>query len=137
MNHITAPSRSSWLSLVAETAGVSGAVVARVQLQSRRNRVFSRAVVQILDATDHILGACYWYGDGADLCAGTSVDIGYDLDSAGGLRVRAWLDDSTIMLPARLAEPTEDALCVSYDPAITPKLIFGNPTHAADELEAA
>lgn len=115
MNHLVAPSRSSWLSLVAETAGVVGAAIARVELQARGLSGPVRAVVQVVDAQGQVVGAANWYGDGSDLGRGASVDIGCDFSSSD-LRAVAWIDEPRSAVPARLAQAPRHAASGKCDP---------------------
>lgn len=111
----------SWLSLVAETAGVSGATIARVELHSvdsvrprRLGRRSSkrpdessslpvRAVVQVRDAQGAVVGATYWYGNQEDLARGVAVDFGCDLHASRGSQIIAWIDDQQTICSARQA----------------------------------
>ncbi len=126
MNHVAVPSRSNWLSLVAETAGVPGAAVARVQLGAIGVVGPVRAVVQVLDASDRVLGATYWYGEGTDLAAHATVDIGYEYDfiHREPLRVAAWIDGQLDIHPARYVVAPPHAAIRPYDRTAGLKLML-------------
>lgn len=107
MKRLEVPPSTSWLSLVAETAGVSGATVARVvlflgaptEIPANRPR---RAWIQIQDPAGRVVGATQAWGDEADFLSGLSTDVGCDLDGGAGWSVIAWLDEESNPL---LAEP--------------------------------
>jgi hypothetical protein len=122
MNHSAAPSPLSWLALVAETAGVPGAAIARVELSGSSWSGPVRAVVQIVDAWDQVVGAGSWYGEGSDLLRGATLDIGYDLYSSRGLSVVAWIDSDRRAGTARLAHAPESAVRTACDRNVTIRL---------------
>jgi len=122
MEHLAAPSRSSWLSLVAETAGVAGAGIARVVLAAPQLAGPVRAVVQIHDHFGQVVGATHWYGEGCDLRTGATVDLGYDVLVPSDLKVVAWIDRALDRAPALLALPPREAVARDYDPRIALRL---------------
>lgn len=92
-------SRKSWLSIVAETAGVSGATIERLEICSdgKWNDSASgsiRAIVQILDDLGRVIGAAAWEGQHAELANGVRLDVGCDLEAAWASRVVGWIDPS-------------------------------------------
>lgn len=124
LNH---SARGSWLSLVAETAGVSGATIARVELhsvdsvarapRSQRGASLSlRAVIQIQDAWGDVVGATYWYGNEEDLAGGVAVDLGCDFHVSPGSRVVAWIDDQQTVCSARQALAPQHASEQAFEP---------------------
>lgn len=126
--------RGSWLSLVAETAGVPGATIARVELflsenisrdKSSLGRASAplRAIVQVHDAEGRVVGATYWHGDATDLARGVPVDLGCDLNSTWGARVVAWLDDETVCGPSQAVAP-DHVSEKSFDPFSAMKLML-------------
>ncbi len=134
----------SWLSLVAETAGVSGATIARVELHTvnsigpkrlgRRSndRADSkgstpvRVVVQVHDVQGSVVGATYWYGDQEDLERGVAVDFGCDLDVNRGSQIVAWIDDQQIVCSARQALAPEHASSRLFESFRAMKLMLRN-----------
>jgi hypothetical protein len=126
MTHL-ASSHSSWLELVAETAGVAGAGVVRVELSAPAARGSVRAVVQVVDRHEQVIGATYWYGDGADLRSGTAVDVGCDFSSLHGLRIVAWLDEPQQNRAPRHAVAPVHASSCAYDPFVTMSLELKRP----------
>lgn len=85
--------QDSWLSLVAETAGVADCSVARVELVGAPFGVRGdvRIVVQVLGAGGLVLGATTWEGNARELARGVFVDLGTS-GATGGERVVAWVD---------------------------------------------
>jgi len=103
MNTMTASLTPTWLSLVAETAGVAGACVTRIKLRAKSVRGVVRAIVQVLDGNGRVVGASDWIGDGIDLVCGTYVDLGCDFSALDGLQIVAWLTSILDQQPASLA----------------------------------
>lgn len=109
--------RSSWLSLVAETAGVSGIEVTRVQIScSECPRGTSSVVVQMQDRYGRVIGAARAKRWGADLAQGVSVDVGYDSWEARGATLIAWIEPSTSFEPARQLAAPARAARAPFDP---------------------
>lgn len=103
MNTMTTSLAPTWLSLVAETAGVAGAYVTRVKLRASGARGVVRAIVQVLDRQGRVVGASDWVGDGIDLVCGTYVDLGCDFNALEGLQIVGWLTSILDQQPASLA----------------------------------
>jgi hypothetical protein len=103
MNTMTTSLTPTWLSLVAETAGVAGASVTRVKLKASGARGVVRAIVQVLDQQGRVVGASVWVGDGIDLVCGTYVDLGCDFSALDGLHIVAWLTSILDQQPASRA----------------------------------
>jgi hypothetical protein len=128
--------RQSWLSLVAETAGMSGATVARVQLQANggRQRIpggWVRATVQIQDELGNVVGATSWDGDARELAEGVSVDVGCDLGAGWGRHIVGWIqNDPYAVEPTRVVAPW-DAATRFFEPARAMKLMLRYPTRRA------
>lgn len=99
MNSSLAPHRpkhDSWLSLVAETAGMADCSIARVELQGPSSGSGDRRViVQVLGANGAVLGAATWTGPARDLARGVVVDLGYS-GYGGASTVMAWIDPSDV-----------------------------------------
>ncbi len=127
MNHEATVSRNSWLSLVAETAGVAGTAIARVKLQASALLGPARVVVQLVDSDQEVVGATYWYGEGSDLETGVSVDIGCDFFTAHDIEVRAWVDDGLTSSSARRALAPHLVACAPYDENVAMKLSLRGP----------
>lgn len=131
--------RSSWLSLVAETAGVSGATVARVEIQSQKlastpRSGSVRAVIQIQDDFGGVVGAGTWEGDVRDLAHGVSLDVGCDLGAGLGTRVVGWIQpDPRPVDPARTLAPF-DATGRYFDPTQAMKLMLRGPLPERGEV---
>lgn len=136
MNTLTVPTRSSWLSLVAETAGVPGTAIARVLLAGPPVAGQARAVVQVKNSQGQVVGAAYWYGEGYDLAVGASVDIGFDMSSTDELRVVAWLDDESGFTPPRARVAPHDAASRLYDRGVAAQLWL-KPQNAAGSVPEA
>lgn len=141
MKRLEVPQSTSWLSLVAETAGVSGATVARVvlfmgaQAGSPASRP-RRAWIQIQDPAGRVVGATQVWGDEADFQSGLSTDVGCDLDGSAGCEVVAWLDEESHSLlaePRHQVAPPHAARC-GFDVTHAMKLIL---TRARPLTEAA
>lgn len=115
----------SWLSLVAETAGVSGATIARVEL-SAHDQFYGpiRAVIQVVDDRGQIVGATRWSGNAADLATGVAVDLGCDLSSTWGSQVIAWVEQASVVSSPRCAEAPQYATHHSFDPIRSMKLML-------------
>jgi hypothetical protein len=93
--------KTSWLSLVAETAGVEGATIARVNVAGRSTfEGVSTVYVQVIDSHSNVVGAARRAITAADLQQGFSVDVGCDLLIALGATVVAWMERG---LPERSA----------------------------------
>jgi len=140
MNYPVAQTGNSWLSLVAETAGVSGATITRVELGSHdRLHGAKRAVVQLRDRRGQVIGAAYWYGDGSDLSAGVSVDLGCDLAAPAGSTLIAWIDEDALTISARSAAPSLSAVSRLFDRTTGMKLMLSgsHPTDSDEEFPEA
>lgn len=133
--------RSSWLSLVAETAGVSGATVARVEIQGQEltsppTDGSVRAIIQIQDDFGAVVGAGTWEGDVRDLVHGVSLDVGCDLGAGFGTRVVGWIEaDPRPIDPARAPAPF-DATGRYFDPTQAMKLMLRRPVRRAHAVRA-
>jgi len=136
MNALTVPTRSSWLSLVAETAGVPGTAIARVLLSGPAGAGQWRAVVQVKTARGQVVGAAYAHGEEYDLALGASVDIGFDVLTQDELHVVAWLDDGAVFGPARAQAEPAHATSKVYEPG-TAVHLFLKLQDAADSVPAA
>lgn len=90
----------TWLSLVAETAGVAGACVTRIRLRASSARGLVRAIVQVQDRQGRVVGASDWIGDGIDLVCGAYVDLGCDFTALDELHIVAWLTSPHDQQPA-------------------------------------
>lgn len=140
MNHSVAPFGNSWLSLVAETAGVSGATITRVELASAEHRSGpTRAIVQIQNRDGQVMGATYWYGDGSDLNAGISVDLGCDLTTPLGSSVVAWIDEEKLTVSAQRAIAPPHAARLRFSRTTGMKLMLSgsHPTNSDEEFPEA
>ena len=90
------PKQDSWLSLVAETAGMADCSIARVELQGPSfGSGDRRVIVQVLGANGAVLGAATWTGPARDLARGVVVDLGYS-GYGGASTVMAWIDPSDV-----------------------------------------
>lgn len=125
---------SSWLSLVAETAGVSGATIARVELNAR-DEFFGpvRAVIQVIDDRGQVVGATTWSGHATDLLEGVALDIGCDLSSTWGSQVVAWIEEQDVVTSARFAQAPTYATRHSFDPIRSMKLMLHGAAPTGDE----
>lgn len=130
MDRIAAPPTSTWLALVAETAGVAGAGVARVQLRARGVRGPARVIVQVIDRHQRVVGASDWTGDGADLALGTSADVGCDTQELEGLRIVAWIDEPKTAIAPWFAPVPAHGASRAYDPDVTTTLELSLPRHS-------
>jgi hypothetical protein len=131
MGRVEQDKTSSWLSLVAETAGVSGATITRVQLQGFAGQADAvRAIVQVLDSRGRVIGASYWDGDSRELAQGVMVDLGCDLGAALGSRIVGWIVDEHTGIEARRAVAPYDAAGQYFDPTRAMKLMLTAPAPA-------
>ncbi len=90
------PKQDSWLSLVAEAAGMADCSVARVELQCPSSGPGERRViVQVLGESGSVLGAATWTGSASELARGVIVDLGYS-GYGGASTVLAWIDPSDV-----------------------------------------
>lgn len=128
--------RQSWLSLVAETAGVSGATVLRIEIRGesvlgRAEDEWVRAIVQIQDAFGGVVGAVGWEGQARELAQGVNVDIGCDLAAAWGSRVVGWIPITNESVePARAVAPL-NATARAFEPSRAMKLMLHRPVRRA------
>lgn len=126
----------TWLSLVAETAGVSGATVARVVLQAPwfagRSTKAVRAIVQIHDSWGQIMGAAQAWGAAEQLSEGLRVDVGCDLSATLGATVVAWIEVEphcpNQFVEAHQASAPMGAARTTLDPTRAMKLMLAAPT---------
>lgn len=121
--------RKSWLSLVAETAGVSGATVARVEIcgekvMGQMEGDWVRAIIQIKDDFGSVVGAVSWDGTAGELADGVTVDVGCDLSAGFGSHVVGWLQKSAAPVDPVLAHCPRDATSRYFDPAQSMKLML-------------
>ncbi len=135
-NHLA---RSSWLSLVAETAGVSGATVARVELCARMPEGQSphqpaHAVVQILDDFGRVIAAAAWEGESRELERGVCLDVGCDLGSAWGSLVVAWIEPGSRSRRPELVTAPKDAAARYFEPTRAMKLMLAEPSPVSVQL---
>lgn len=124
--------RTSWLSLVAETAGVSGATVARVEIRGesalgRTGSAWTRAILQVQDDSGAVMGAVAWEGEARELAQGVTVDIGCDLEGAPASRVVGWIRTSPESTDPARALPPWHAATRSFDPTRAMKLMLHQP----------
>lgn len=128
--------RTSWLSLVAETAGVSGATVARVEIRGesalgRAGSEWRHAILQVQDDSGAIVGAVAWEGEARELAQGVTVDVGCDLEGGFASRVIGWIQTSAPGSdPAHALPPWHAAAC-TFDPTRSMKLMLHQPTRRA------
>jgi len=139
----------TWLSLVAETAGVAGACVTRIRLRATSARGVVRAVVQVQDRHGRVVGATDWIGDGIDLVCGAYVDLGCDFSALDELHIVAWLTSPqdqqpavTAVAPAQRRIPFHPHLPTTLElqgfesqsaPASTPRKVIRHNTWAVPE----
>lgn len=128
--------RTSWLSLVAETAGVSGATVARVEIRGesalgQAGSQWTRAILQIQDDAGAVVGAVAWEGEARELAQGVTVDVGCDLESAVASRVVGWIQTSPAGTDPSRALPPWHATARSFDPTRAMKLMLHQPARRA------
>lgn len=99
----------SWLSLIAEAAGVEASQIARIELCGHA-RGDQRIVVQILAHDGRVLGAERWEGSAVDLQRGVRVDVGAWMtpDDARDARAIAFADPTDGRIdPSLLRDPNE------------------------------
>jgi hypothetical protein len=136
MANLEKNSAPTWLSLVAETAGVSGATIARIELGGYISpdegptdpRASLRAIVQIHDSTGVVIGATSWEGTSAELAATTAIDLGCDLGASLGSRVVGWIEAPQHSVEPRLARAPHDAAARYFDPTRSMKLMLRAPS---------
>lgn len=111
MNAHTGASASatpSWLSLIAEAAGVEASQVARIELRGQAVGPQS-VIVQIVAQSGRVLGAERWEGRAEDLKHGVRVDLGVWMtpEDAREARAIAFIDPTGGRAePSRLRSPT-------------------------------
>jgi hypothetical protein len=136
MEQDTARKGTSWLSLVAEIAGVSGATVARVELCTpfapAQLTKPVRAIVQIQSCSDEISGAAQTWGTVAELVEGLRVDVGCDLSETLGATIVAWIEIEpncpNQFVEAQNAVAPRNATRTALDPTRAMKLMLAAPT---------
>lgn len=122
--------RSTWLSLVAETAGVSGATVVRVPVRCPQFSAASATVyVQVRNHTGAVVGAARQTIRGAELREGVALDLGVELESGLGGMVVAWVDERPALLGARVATAPAAATRAPFEPFFPSVLLLRNPGH--------
>lgn len=110
-------SGSSWLSLVAETAGCGGATVSRIQLRCFESLDdFATIYLQVVDSRGRLVEAMRLAVSGADLQDGVSVDLGYELETVLGAELIAWVEPGIVPDSARLTQPPPSARRRIFDP---------------------
>jgi hypothetical protein len=123
----------SWLSLVAETAGVSGRAVWPVDLSLPLGAAASerllRARVQIVTEWGQVVGSSELVAPVEDFWRGTKVEVGCDLVDAIGSHVVAWIEEAG----APSARPPLHASLVDFNPSRAMKLMLEAHPGAARE----
>jgi len=121
--------RSSWLSLVAETAGVAGASISRVQVQCPEFSDEGATVfIQLLDSNGKVLSAARQFTTGSELSRGLSMDLGLDLSVTAAGLVVAWAEAGSARKGALRARPPARATSVAFDPTRPAELLLSEPT---------
>ena len=116
---------NSWLSLVAETAGVSGATIMRLKIEANtRGSGCTRAVVQVRDSVGKVLGATYWYGRSEQLLDGVTVDLGCDLETHVGTEVVGWIESGGAAIDPRGAQAPQKLARTFFHPTRAMKLML-------------
>lgn len=118
----------SWLSLVAETAGVAGAGVARVELISAASSSrLVTCVVQLVGRYGQVLAATRWVGPSADLTRGVKIDLAYDLESTEDVFLVGWRQEKALTGSAYHEQAPVGVSALPFDPTRAMKLMLGRP----------
>jgi hypothetical protein len=132
MEHLNSRT-TSWLSLVAETAGVAGATIARVEVCLQPSAVRQSgplcAVVQLQDLFGNVVGQTQIWGEEADFLQGQYADLGCDLSSTRGAQVVAWFIDDESTPSGKLQAPAQARRC-SFDVTRAMKLMLSQEGEA-------
>lgn len=130
MDQQTHHQRSTWLSLVAETAGVSGATVVRVPVRCPRFSADSATVyVQVRSRAGAVVGAARQTIRGADLREGVALDLGVELEAGLSGMVVAWVEERPVLLGARAATVPDGATRAPFEPFFPSVLLLHSPGH--------
>ncbi len=122
-------SSPSWLSLVAETAGVSGAMISRIHLQGETHlQGPARVIVQVLDREGQVIGATRWYGKSEELSEGTVVDVGCDLGATLEALVVGWIETKVAYADPRATLAPIEKSTLYFNPMHAMKLMLLSPT---------
>lgn len=120
--------RESWLSLVAETAGVSGVTSARIELEMPvGSRVWARTLrghVQIVTPSGEVVGETTIVAPVEDFWDGLSVQVDCDLTSAIGSRVIAQVEQVGTRSTDRAHGPLLLMAAHEFEPARAMKLML-------------
>ncbi len=117
MEAVERTQEGSWLSLVAETAGVAGAGVARIELICPDCAPgFVTAVVQLLGPYGQVLAATRWVGRGSELSRGVKIDLAYDLESSDDIHLIGWQQRTALQGSPSAALAPETPTVVRFHP---------------------
>jgi hypothetical protein len=117
-------SRNSWLSLVAEAAGVSGTAIMRVGVRSLDIQSSGTIYLQVLDRHGHVCGATRHRARAGELFDTVFLDLGFDWEGRANTTLIAWVDCESPTGGAWTAEAPEWATTVAFEPTHAMKLML-------------